>query len=143
MPNRLRNEDCQVQVFVNGTRIVGTYMRVKDWSATLGISVEGNAYTGEHGNRHHSTYEDASFSLTAHPFRPVWPTLADFERKRAIGEVTGQIDIHITGRFRSAERERVKLLDCFIENPEMSGSGHDLVEEKWSGKANLIDIKAA
>lgn len=141
MPNRLRNEDCQFQVFVNGDRLVGTRIRIMSWSLTLGVSLESEEYTGEKGERHHEVYKNGQFDFSGRPIRPVWPVLADFIQKRARGEVTGQIDIHLTGRFRSSERERVKLINCFGEDPSMSGQGHELVEERYQGKASIVDIK--
>lgn len=143
MGNRLRSEDTTVQVMVDGERIVGTKIKITQWDLSLGIMVDAEEYAGQHGESYREVYKGGEFNFSGRPLRPVWPTLVELVRKRAIGEASGRIDLFVTGRFRNGERVRYQFIDCFFENPNTSGQGQELVEEKYSGKCHITRVKAA
>jgi len=126
--NRLENQDVDLALFLGANEIIAETLFVREWSVDDRGDVPEHEYTGERTPRFYEREKGFTGRFTAHVRRPIARLITQFIADRRSNLSDQEAAMSVTAHFANGEVQTFYARRVFFEGPQVSGSGHDLVE---------------
>lgn len=130
MAQRIKGQDTNVQVIVNGAVKIDVGSPIRNFDLTPKFSKLEEQYLGDPSKRYDEIFDGVDFKMDMNFEDAGVIDLIETIRNRAIGQTTAgytaaKINIRTTLNFANGTRTRIVLEDCFFENLPITFGGRE------------------
>ena len=137
--SELRTNDCAVQIFRNGSRIVDVDARITRHQSGLKVEAEAILYANEQQERHHTKVTGGTFSFDLHLLTPSANAILSAIKEDAHGVSRSTFTMQIVDYFRTGAVARTNLTNMAFDTAEKTYESGEKVTLALSGSCDDYD----